>query len=226
MCELHVPDTVVPPVIPAEKVEPETAEPETAEHETAEHETAEKSPVVAPAYAQLPLPQGRVRELMRTLLGEANVSAMHFEDMFGQRRRQALAGFFVHKNEDKTLMQELLGLLNPSVLVLLKQFGATQPELMHATVLVSVGAGGVQDATDANQDKHKDCTGLMYAHFGPVHSVFVNAEGTRLVGRAKEDIELLPYTLTIVHGRHSHFGKGRTLQQGSHSVLHFFSFYQ
>jgi hypothetical protein len=213
LCQRLARDIVVPPVIPAEPAEPATAE----------HDTDEKSPDDAPAYAQVSLPEGRVRELMSTLLGEGNVSAMQFETMFGKRRRQAMAGFFNYKNENKELMQELLGELKDLVLVLLKEkFGATLSELMHATVLVSEGAGGVEDATDANQDKHKDCTGLMYAHFGPVHSVFVNAQGIRLIGTANEDIELLPYTLTVVHGRHSHFGKGRTLQQGSHRVLHMF----
>ena len=53
-----------------------------------------------------------------------------------------------------------------------------------------------------------------------VHSLFVNLEGTRYIGQpgGLPDLCLEGDSITFVHGRLPHCGKGRSRAQGSHIV--------
>jgi len=57
-----------------------------------------------------------------------------------------------------------------------------------------------------------------------VHSLFVNLEGTRYIGQpgGLPDLCLEGDSITFVHGRLPHCGKGRSRAQGSHIVMHVF----
>jgi hypothetical protein len=156
----------------------------------------------------------RTLELLDMLLCESNLKNINLTQMFGTGHRyQGMAAIWDYEGQqDTNLMEELVQLL-----------AIDGTAFICWTVLVVDGEGSQSQANECNQPSHKDCHPLMFAVLGQVHSNFWNSRGTRFIGTATGDIRLDPEQKTEIHGRYSHFGKGRTAVQGSHAVLHAFA---
>jgi hypothetical protein len=157
----------------------------------------------------------RTLELLGMLLNPGNMRHINMIGMFGPggHRYQGDAAIWSSDGQTETgLMQELIALIQT-------ELGMT---LIYCSVIITDGLGNDEEARERDQPSHKDCTPLMYGVLGPVHSVFHNLKGTRMIGTAVADIVMSPAQRTVLDGRYSHWGKGRTEAQGSHALFHAF----
>lgn len=156
----------------------------------------------------------RTLELLEMLLSEENVGHMTLRQMFGAgARHQGDAVIWDKEGQTETpMLKELIALVEADL----------KMTLIYSTVIVTDGDGDETKARSGDQEIHKDCTPLMYGVLGPVHSVFLNFAGTRTIGTVGQDIVLSSAQRTVLHGRYSHFGKGRTSAEGNSCVFHAF----
>ena len=184
-------------------------------------------PALPGSFASIALPE-EARGLMERLLDDDNLSKIVFAPMFGSphNRMQGPVQIFRGDTLDADATDELCAVLARAVQDMPNKFWRDRGQLRAYgfTLLRVLGDGDKTVAIMYDQAVHKDCHAAIYCCYGEVHSAFVNLKGTRHIGQVggRPDLIIPTETLCVMHGRLGHHGKGRTLTEGTHTILHFF----